>query len=103
MPLVNKQIDHMDAARMAFIDSLNDHCHKLREELRISELLMRSVIRSLSNQNEHSAALEAELLHSREEGSMHKPYINDSNRQAALTMIEDALKGATKAINEEKP
>jgi hypothetical protein len=37
----------------------------------------------------------------RQEGNLHKPYINDANRQQALAMIEDALKGATKAINNE--
>jgi HSP90 family molecular chaperone len=101
MPLVNKQIDHMDEARMRFVDALTDHCNKLREELRISELLRHSVICSLSQQNERSAAMEAELRASRQEGTMHKPYINDSNRQQALALIEDALKGATKAINNE--
>ena len=101
MPLVNKQIDHMDEERMRFINVLNDHRHQLSEELRITELLLHSVVRSLSTPNDRSSKLDAELTHMRQEGNLHKPYINDANRQQALAMIEDALKGATKAINNE--
>ena len=100
MPLLDKQIIHMDAARMTFAEQLNNHCHMLREELRISELLLHSVLRSLSVQTPETTKLEAELTHIRSEGSMHKPYINDSNRQSALNQIEDALKGATKRLND---
>ena len=99
MAILNDQIARMDDARMRFIEALNDHCHTLRDELRLSELLMHSVVRSLSVQTDTMAQLDTELQSLREEGPLHKPYVNDQRRQDIALQIEDTLKKAVKDYN----
>lgn len=99
MPILNDHIQRMDEARMGFIEALNWHCHLLREELRVSELLMHSVVRSLSMQSDATTKLDEELQHRREDVAMHKPHINDAQRQQVSAQIEDTLKRAVKEAN----
>jgi hypothetical protein len=72
-PLINTQITDMDQARMEFANKLNEHCAKLREELRISELILESVIRSLSSQTQDMAELNTAVHEQRLGSASHRP------------------------------
>jgi uncharacterized protein involved in exopolysaccharide biosynthesis len=61
MPLLNSQITTADKDRAAFIDKLGAYIELLREELRTNELILASIIGSLSEQNENTRRLGQEL------------------------------------------
>jgi hypothetical protein len=67
MPMITKQITQVDEQRAAFIDKLTQYVESLREELRANELVLASVIGSLSEQNENSRRLGQELERRRSE------------------------------------
>jgi len=100
MPLLSDQISDMDHARMDFIDKLNSHVHQLREELRVSELILHSVIKSLSKKSQDMEQLDMFLTNERKEN--HRPVIFSKSEQSVLLQVQHALEGATKRINEQE-
>jgi len=101
MPLLSDQISDMDHARMDFIDKLNNHCHQLREELRVSELILHSVVKSLSKKSVDMEQLDLFLTNERKEQTAHRPVVFSKHEQTVLVQVEHALAGATKRINEQ--
>lgn len=101
MPLLSDQISDMDHARMDFIDKLNNHCHQLREELRVSELILHSVVKSLSKKSVDMEQLDLFLTNERKEQASHKPVVFSKHEQSVLVQVQHALSGATKRINEQ--
>ena len=99
MPLLSDQVSRVDAARMAFIDALGDHVAKLREELRISELILHSVVKSLSAQDDAMAQLDSDLHAVRAES--HRPHVLTKQQDKIIAQVEDALREATNTINNE--
>jgi hypothetical protein len=95
-PLLNSQIHNMDKSRSEFIDALTTHIDKLREELRINELILHSVVRSLSNQTEEMAELDAALHNERIDSSRHRPMMVDNN---VLARIGDDLQDTVRHHN----
>jgi len=74
-PLVTTQIDDMDNARMQFIEHLTKHINSLREELRINEIILHSVVKSLSAQTEDMQQLDLNLQEQRVESASHRPMV----------------------------
>lgn len=95
-PILNDQIVAMDSARMEFITKLNEHITKLRDELRISELIMHSVVKSLSTQDDVSAELDEALTQLRQDSARHKPLIQSIDKGEEL---EETLKRAVQESN----
>ena len=102
MPLLSDQIADIDHARMDFIDKLNNHCHQLREELRVSELILHSIIKSLSKKSQDMEQLDMFLTNERKENTAHRPAVFSKAEQSVLQQIGHALEGATKRINEQE-
>jgi len=90
-PLLNTQITDMDEARMTFIRHLADHVAKLREELRISEVILHSVVKSLSAQTQSMADLDSKLVSERIDSSHHRPMVSDENVQELLANLQTTL------------
>jgi hypothetical protein len=67
MPMLNTQILAADKTRGQFIEQLSAYVELLREELRTNELILASVVSSLSEQNEASRRLGQELEKRRSE------------------------------------
>jgi hypothetical protein len=67
MPMLTKQITQADQDRAAFIEKLTQYVELLREELRGNELILASVVGSLSEQNETTRKLGQELEKRRNE------------------------------------
>jgi hypothetical protein len=61
MPMLNTQILAADKTRAQFIEQLSAYIELLREELRTNELILSSVVASLSEQNEITRKLGQEL------------------------------------------
>lgn len=91
-PMLSHEIAEIDEARMRFIEALNKHCTRIREELRISELLLHSVIKSLSNQTEETAQLDLDLHETRQSSSHHRPMVMSTHEQETMRRLEDALR-----------
>ena len=86
-PLLDTHIADIDGARMQFIDALHTHILKLREELRVNEIILQSVIKSLSKKNEKYNALD-ELLHKeRMESSYHEPVVLSKEELERMQLI----------------
>lgn len=98
MPLHTTQVEHIDTARMQFINELNKHIAQLREELRISELIMHSVIKSLSSKDDAMQKLDEEMHIVRQESARHSPHVETRNQRIA-DQVEDALRRASQGIN----
>ena len=95
-PILNDQIVAMDEARMQFITALNEHIVKLRDELKISELIMHSVVKSLSTQDDVSAELDEALTQLRKDTAHHKPLIQSANKEDEL---EETLRRVARDSN----
>jgi hypothetical protein len=67
MPMLNTQILAADKDRAAFIEKLGQYIELLREELRTNELILASVVSSLSEQNDTTRKLGQELERRRSE------------------------------------
>jgi hypothetical protein len=102
MPLLSDQIADIDHARMDFIDKLNNHCHQLREELHVSELILHSVVKSLSKKSVDMEQLDLFLTSERKENTAHRPVVFSKTEQSVLLQVQHALEGATKRINEQE-
>lgn len=98
MPLLSDQVSAMDEARMAFVNALNDHVLKLREELRVSELILHSVIKSLSTKTDDMQQLDLQLNDVRKQSVDHRPYVVNKHDDA-IEQVENVLKYATQQIN----
>lgn len=98
-PMLTEEIADMDEARMRFIEALNKHVARVREELRISELLLHSVIKSISNQTEETAQLDLDLQQARQDSTHHRPMIMQTHEQEVLRRLEDTLKNDARNIN----
>jgi len=89
----------MDRARMEFIDKLNDHIHKLREELRSNEIILHSVVQSLSAPTDDMAELDISLHEQRKESATHRPMILTADEQKRVNRMQQALLGEVGKIN----
>jgi hypothetical protein len=89
-PLVTEQIIDMDHARMAYIDSLRSHIAKLREELRISEIVLHWTIKSLSHKDEEMQKLDVLLQQIRDE-STNADSSNSSSNSSKLPPVRQLL------------
>jgi hypothetical protein len=67
MPMLNTQILAADKTRGQFIEQLSAYIELLREELRTNELILASVVSSLSEQSETTRKLGQELERRRNE------------------------------------
>lgn len=67
MPLLNSQVLDMDEARMSMIEKLQEYIASLKEETRRNELILESIVHSLSAQNENARNLANSLAESRTE------------------------------------
>jgi hypothetical protein len=67
MPMLNTQILTADKDRAAFIEKLSAYIELLREELRTNELILASVVGSLSEQSDTTRRLGQELEKRRSE------------------------------------
>ena len=101
-PLVTSHIDEMDQARMAFIERLTNHISKLREEMRINELILHSVVKSLSAQTDEMAQLDGNLHNYARESSHHKPLILSQEEQQRLSHMQDRLEREIQSLNGSK-
>ena len=83
-PLVTTQVTDMDVARMEFVTKLNSHILALREELRINELILESVLQSISSQTETMAQMNVQI---------HQERVNSArlNSYASITMVTSTL------------
>ena len=90
-PLVTSHIDEMDQARMAFIERLTNHITKLREEMRINEIILHSVVKSLSAQTDDMQQLDLELHQHATNSAHHKPLILTQEEQQRLSHMQDRL------------
>ena len=101
-PLVTSHIDEMDQARMAFIERLTNHINKLREEMRINEIILHSVVKSLSAQTEDMSRLDIELHDHALDAAHHKPIILTAEERLRLTTMQEALMRELTGINTPK-
>jgi hypothetical protein len=102
-PLINTQITDMDEARMEFANKLNEHCAKLREELRISELILESVIRSLSSQTQQMAELNAQVHEERLGSARHRPVmLTTEGGEELLKKLSDTFQATQHTNGENK-
>lgn len=90
-PMLSDEIAEIDEARMRFIEALNKHCLRIREELRISELLLHSVIKSLSNQTDETAQLDLDLQEQRQSSAHHRPMVMTAHEQETMRRLEQTL------------
>jgi hypothetical protein len=81
----------MDQARMAFIERLLHHITALREELRNNEVILHSVIKSLSNKTDEMQQLDFNLHVQEKEGNLHKPMILTEEERRRLAHVQSAL------------
>jgi len=98
-PLVTSHIDEMDQARMAFIERLTNHIDKLREEMRINELILHSVVKSLSAQTDEMSRLDMNLHEQSIVSSHHKPLILTAEEQQRLTHMQERLQRELHELN----
>jgi hypothetical protein len=92
-PLTATQVLYMDAASMDYATALNDHISKLREELRIKELLLESVLASISSQTNDAAKLNEQIHNERIASAHHRPVVLDAEGQEGLlAKLEDVMK-----------
>ena len=101
-PLVTSHIDEMDQARMAFIERLTNHITKLREEMRINEVILHSVVKSLSAQTNEMAQLDHDLHQHAVNSSHHKPMILTQEEQQRLTHMQERLNNELQSLNGRK-
>ena len=87
-PLVTTQVTDMDEARMEFVTKLNSHILALREELRINELILESVLQSISAQTENMAQMNVMIHAARVNSTHHRPLISD---EELLTKLQVTL------------
>jgi hypothetical protein len=81
MPMLNTQILQADKDKMAFIEKHEKYCEQLREELRTNELILASVVGSLSEHSETTRKLGADLERRRNEQRPAVRSVGDINRQ----------------------
>lgn len=91
MPMLNEEIQDMDEAKMRFAEALNKHAKRVREELRMTELLLHSVIKSISNQTEETAQLDLDLQQQRQESAHHRPLVMSTHEQEVMRRLEETL------------
>jgi len=87
-PLVTTQVTDMDEARMEFVTKLNSHILALREELRINELILESVLQSISSQTETMAQMNVQIHAERVNSARHRPLISN---EELLTKLQVTL------------
>jgi len=87
-PLVTTQVTDMDVARMEFVNKLNSHILALREELRINELILESVLQSISSQTETMAQMNMQIHADRVNSAHHRPLISN---EELLTKLQVTL------------
>jgi hypothetical protein len=87
-PLVTTQVTDMDEARMEFARKLGNHIRALREELRINEVILESVLQSVSAQTETMAQMNIQIHAERVESARHRPLISD---EELLTKLQVTL------------
>ena len=98
-PLITSQIDDMDEARMQFIDRLNNHITRLREELRINEVILHSVVKSLSAKTDAMQQLDLNLHVERVESASHRPMVMNKEQ---LDKMQRVLLGEARDLNNER-
>jgi hypothetical protein len=84
----------MDEARVMFASKLNEHILKLREELRINELILESVLHSISAQTETMAQMNAQIHAERVESARHRPMISDGELLTKLQVTLQKTNGS---------
>jgi len=99
IPLVTSQIDDMDRSRMTFIGDILDHINKLREELRINEIILHSVVQSLSAPTDAMSQLDVNLHEQRKESANHRPMILTKEEQQRVERMQQALLGEVGKLN----
>lgn len=98
-PMLNEEIQDMDEAKMRFAEALNKHLTRVREELRMTELLLHSVIRSISNQTEETAQLDLDLQQQRQDSAHHRPMVMSTHEQEVMRRLEDTLRNDARNVN----
>lgn len=101
-PMLTDEILDMDEARMRFIEALNKHVARVREELRISELLLHSVVKSVSNQTDETAQLDLDLQQVRQDSNRHRPMMMSTHEQESLRRLQEGLDRDVQQINQQK-
>jgi hypothetical protein len=87
-PLTTAQVPEMDEHRLTFARKLNSHILALREELRINEIILESVLQSVSSQTETTAQMSMQIHAERVESARHRPMISD---EELLTRLQVTL------------
>jgi hypothetical protein len=90
-PLLTSHIDDIDQARMTFISSLIDHINKLREEIHTNEVILHSVVKSLSSKNTDMSQLDLDLHGHATEGNTHKPLVLTQEEKRRITRVQEEL------------
>jgi D-ribose pyranose/furanose isomerase RbsD len=98
-PLVTSHIDEIDRARMTFIGQLINHIDKLREEMRINEVILHSVVKSLSSQTDEMMQLDLDLHQHATTTAHHKPLILTEEEQKRLAHMQDRLQRELQDLN----
>ena len=99
-PLTTTQVPEMDEARMAFANKLNDHIIKLREELRINELILESILHSLSSQTEGMAQMNAEIHAERIAAARHRPVMLTEQGEDLLKKLGQSIVAKTNGADQ---
>jgi len=76
---------------MQFIEQLLSHIDKLRDEIRMNELILHSVVKSLSAQTEEMMQLDLDLHQHVTTTAHHKPLILTAEEQQRLQHMREAL------------
>lgn len=99
MPMLNEHVTQMDEARTDFMDKLETYVNYLREELRVNELILQSVARSISVKDERIMQLDAHLQERRDNLAMHRPSIDAPPVHQAGRAIDSLMRAAGAAVN----
>lgn len=94
MPMLNEHVTQMDEARTDFMDKLEQYVHYLREELRVNELILQSVARSISVKDERIMQLDAYLQERRDNLAMHRPSVEAPPIHQAGRAIDSLMRAA---------